>query len=292
MDLELQRRMQQLFQMSKDGLFGDAARQNAEAFEQTRGTNMDVLVTIANDFDNDRSRKSAEELANLTDLFCQLFIIVYREVKKADQAVADGFLNAFHRDYPGTTGTAVYPQCEALLQAAFGLKMSARDPLQLWQHSLRVFETYNEFINALLGFYIVAWRTVLGKRINVNVFHNTYGSKLHEFSELTNGNDGIFYLFFRLAHVPIRNAIAHGNIWLDRDTNKVRYAEAKGAPTTEEMDCAEFMLRGTIGSHLPLAYMAAAAVVGVMEAGTVKDIAKLPPRLVTAYRFKPKTPLR
>ena len=103
-------------------------------------------------------------------------------------------------------------------------------------------------------------------------------------SNLTGGEDRAFYIFSRLARPRIRNAIAHESIWLDSEAVKVCFIEGRGNNKIEsEMDFTEFVALAGIGSHFPHAYLAAIAVIAVMEDGT--DFAKslLPIQLAQVF---------
>jgi hypothetical protein len=292
MDLGLPRRIQQLHQMSKDGVFGEVVQRDAHAYDHSQHTTMSIFLDVVRDFYSNEARLSQQQLAELTDLFCQLFIVVYREAKRADPAVADALLHAFLKDYPGAPDTCIYPQWDALLQACHGFKASltTSNRLLLWQHSLRLTQAYNEFLNVLLGYYLVAWRTALGKTVSTNVLYNSYGAKVNEFSSLTNGSDGPFYLLFRIAKPHLRNAIAHEQIWLDSESNTIRYADGKDALTQYEMPLTEFVVLNGVGSNLALAYIAAVAAVAVLEVGSASDVAQLPAHLVKLFHFQVQQP--
>lgn len=287
MDPELQRRIRQLHQMAKDGDFGAVAQQDAAVPEQADRAPMAVLLDVVDDFERSAARRSEEELARATELFCQLSIVVYREAKRADPAVAESLLHAFIRDYPGAPDTCLYPQWEALATAAHGFKAALRasDRVLMWQQTLRLTQASNEFLNALLGYYLIAWRAGLGKKASSAALHNAYGVKVHEFSELTGGDDGPFSLLFRLANPRLRNAIAHEHIWLDGESDTVRYTDGRGQRTPYEMSLVELVGLAAVESHLPMAYLAGVAAVAVNEAGSAEDIAKLPHRLVNLFRF-------
>jgi hypothetical protein len=287
MDPQLQRRLQQLHQMAKDGDFGEAVRRETDAVDQANHAPMAVLLSVVSDFYSHEARRSDEDIARLTDLFCQLFMVVYREAKRRDPMVANGLLHAFLRDYPGAPGTCIYPQWETLLQAAHGFRaaQTASNRVLMIEQTFRLAQAYNEFLNVLLGYYLIAWRTGLGKSVSLKALHNPYGAKVKEFSDLTGGDDGPFYLLFRLAKPQLRNAIAHGTIWLDSETDTVRYVDGKDQLTPYELPLVEVVALTGVASHLPMAYLAAVAAVAVNETGIIGDIAKLPPHLVSLFRF-------
>jgi len=119
--------------------------------------------------------------------------------------------------------------------------------------------------------------------VNIQVFNATYANKISQFSSLTGGEDGPFYLFCRFARPRIRNAIAHETIWLDSDAAKVRFVEGRNPKFESEMELVEFTALASTGSHLAHAYLAAISVITIMEEGT--DFAKnlMPPELVRVF---------
>jgi hypothetical protein len=172
-----------------------------------------------------------------------------------------------------------------LAQASLAFREVAhsRNRLLVWQQACKQFQAYNEFLSGLLAYLIILWRTSLGKTMNTAVFDTAFGNRVDQFSSLTGGEHGPFYLFCRLARPRIRNAIAHETCWLDSDAAKVRYTEGRAPRTEHEMDLVEFMGLASAGSHLAHAYLAAIGVIAVMESGN--DLAKssLPSQLIRVY---------
>jgi hypothetical protein len=120
----------------------------------------------------------------------------------------------------------------------------------------------------------------MGEPFTANTLSNPYGSKLNELAELTGGDDSPFGLILKLAQPDIRNAIAHGSIWVVPDEGKVRYTE-KGQ--THELDLADFLLYGIVGSHLAKFYLVAVCALVVLEVGTAAEKAQIPDRLSRVY---------
>jgi hypothetical protein len=121
------------------------------------------------------------------------------------------------------------------------------------------------------------------------VFSQTYGNKIDQFSKLTGGNDGAFYLFLRLAQKELRNAVAHETIWLDLETGKFRYLDGREQKEWYEMEFKEAIVLGTIASHLPHTYITALASIAILEYGDKTDKAKLPRHLVKLFSHTPRT---
>lgn len=129
-------------------------------------------------------------------------------------------------------------------------------------------QSINEFINALLGFLIIGWRCANGKKYSINIFNNNYGSKLDEFKELTNGNDGIFYFIFRLGSNHLRNALAHDDIYFDQENMVVKYNDREKSFTMNTVDYMAILL---MGATLPKAYQAALNTIYVINKGSQND---------------------
>jgi hypothetical protein len=106
---------------------------------------------------------------------------------------------------------------------------------------------------------------------------------MNELATLSNGEDGIFYAFIRLSQYPLRNAIAHGDIWLNSDESKVEYMNAG---ESFEMGLEEFVLHSFAGSWLGRAYMGAIAAILVFETGNVLEIMQLPHHLSSVFYAK------
>ena len=287
MDPELQRRMQQLRQLAQAGAFGEQARVDTAAYDRAGAAPMGVFLVLVHDFYGDEARRSAPVIEEFTDLFWLQFILVYRAAKRAAPAVADGLIHAIVRDYPGAPDTCIYPQLEALVTAAHAFKaaLATSNRVLVWEQTLRLAEAYNEFLNVLLGYYLIAWRTGLGKRASVKTLYNRYAMKVNEFRDLTSGPGVSFSGLLRLAQPQLRNAIAHGNVWLDSATDTIRYTDGKDQRVPYQMPLGELMLLNTVASHLPMTYLASVGAIVVSEAGTVRDVEQLPRQLVDLLRF-------
>jgi hypothetical protein len=230
---------------------------------------LDIAVAVSD------HEKTAESL---------LIIVLYREAKKKDTEVAQAIVNSFIEDFPNTENTCVFPQWESLAKASLAFKAAKNaEPVVVWQQSTRLFQAYNEFLSAFLGFFIIGWRCALSKDFSTNVLHNSYGSKLNEFDQLTGGEYGPFYLILRLAKPNLRNAIAHENVWFDRDSNIVRFTHGRRRETTEEMPLVEFMGLAALGSLIAQYYLAAITAIVILEDGKKSDIEQLPAHLIRVF---------
>lgn len=288
MKSELKKRLAQLQTESEKGIFGLEAQANSLEYLSLGQQNMDVFLKLINDFYNTPHKTEEDRgMAHIADMFCQLVIVVYREAKKQDEKVAMSFANAFIEDFPNAEGSCLYPQWEGLAKASFAFKSTPKtnNPLLVWQQSLKLVQAYNEFLNALLGYFLVGWRCALGKKYSEKTFSNAYGAKLNEFNQLTDGTDGAFALIFNIANYPLRNAIAHEDIWFDSESNVVRYSAGKNPKKEYQISLVDLLGYGAVGSHLGKAYIAAIATIIVLEDGLVKDKVQIPSHLMGVFNY-------
>jgi hypothetical protein len=152
----------------------------------------------------------------------------------------------------------------------------SQNKLLIWQQSIKLFQSYNEYINGLFGYLIILWRIYLNKTVNPNVLNTSYGNKVNQLSELTGGDDGPFYIYLRMAKPDIRNAIAHESIWLDSDNAIVHYTHGNQNRVESQIDLVEFMGLATFGSHIAQPYLAAISVIIIMEYGSALAKSLLP----------------
>jgi len=269
--------------MSIEGKLGEDIQTLSQEYNKIP-SGIPIFLKIIEDFY--KKDRGSQELSTLLDLFSQLFILVYRESKKQDPEVSNSILYSFINDFSGTDGSCIYPQWETMINASLAFKRVVHSNyILVWEQAKNLVQAYNEFLNGLLGFFIVGWRCAKCKNYNINVFNNNYGSKLNEFSQLTGGEDGAFYLIFRIAKPKLRNAIAHGSIWLDADSSKVKFTDNTNSSDTHELNLEEFISFAGIGSHLGHAYLAAIASIVVIEEGTDSDISRVPTHIVRLFRF-------
>ena len=279
------RLLKQFADMAADGQFGNSIKKAQKEYDQLPA-GIAILLKFVLDFWEEIFNKN-DELAQIRNLTCQLLIIAYREAKKRDAEIAQSLVNSFTTDYPDVPESTLLPRWCSLAQASLAMREVAqsKNRLMVWQQACKQFQAYNEFLNGLLAYLIILWRTKEGRPVRANVFDTPYANKLDQFSSLTGGEDGAFYLFCRLARPKIRNAIAHETIWLDADENKVRYEEGRHPRTEHEMDLIEFMGLAAAGSHLAQSYLAAIAVIAIMEEEYELGKKVLPPQLVKVFEF-------
>jgi len=277
------RLLQQIAKLASEGKFGEAAHSASQEYSQIP-IGIPTMLKYISDF-YEKNNSTNQEIARTKDYFCQMLIMLYRETKKLNPSLSTAFISSFIEDFPNVDGSLLLPRWSSLAQASLAFKKVAtsEDSLLIWQQASRLFQAYNEFLNGLLGFLIVAWRCVKDKEINPNVFNSSYAVKARQFSELTDGENGVFYLFHRIIKPKMRNAIAHETAWLDMDAGKVRYTEGSQQRIEYEMDLIEFLSLTTLGSQVGSAYIAAIAAVIVLEEGNEKEKPFLPHHLIKLF---------
>lgn len=241
----------------------------SQAVYNTLLSDESILIKTIIDFVEETAKHSSE-IAYFRNLICQLFIVAYRESKRKDHLVSEAFFNSFTKDYPGVAESCLLPRLVSLINSSLAMKevTHTENSLLIWQQALKQFQAASEFLNGLFPYLIIMWRTANKKSYNTSVFNKPFGQLVNQFSDLTGGEDGAFYLFIRISRPKIRNAIAHETIWLDSENAKVRYIDGKDNKQEYEIDLIEFIAIASISSHLAHTYLAALAVIGIMEFGS------------------------
>lgn len=228
-----------------------------------------ILIKTIIDF-VEETVKHSSEIAIFRNLICQLFIVSYREARRKDHLVAEAFFNSFTKDYPGVAESCLLPRLVSLVNSSLAMRevTYTKNRLLIWQQVVKQFQAASEFLNGLFPYLIIMWCTANNKSYKTSVFNQPFGQLVNQFSNLTGGEDGPFYLFIRISRPKIRNAIAHETIWLDSENGKVRYVDGRDNKQEYEIDFIEFIAIASISSHLASTYLAALAVIGIMEFGS------------------------
>jgi len=281
-----QRLIQQFSQLASEGMFSQSIKASQQQYDQLKPLGgVNVLVQVAREF-QEVTEHHVQEIGEIRSLICKLLIVIYREAKRQDPSIALTFVHSFIQDYPSIPKSSLLPRWVSLTQSSLATREISHSQNQLltWQIYKQQFQSYNEFLNGLLSYLIILWRTSLSKRVNLNVFDSNYANKVDDFNALTGGENGAFYIFSRLARPRIRNAIAHESIWLDSEAGKVCFIEGRGNNKVEsEIDFTEFVALAGIGSHFSHAYIAAISVIAVMEDGSDSAKSLLPLQLIQVF---------
>jgi hypothetical protein len=276
--------------MARGGMFRQSVAESQKQYDQI-AEGIPTLIHVVREF-HEATESHAQDIREIRSMICQLLIVAYREAKKKNPEIALTFARSLVDDYPGLPESCLLPRWHSLAQASLVMREASysQNPLLVWQQMCKNFQAYNEFLNGLLSYLIVLLRTSLEKPINPGIFDANYANKVSDFNALTGGEDGAFYILSRIAQPRIRNAIAHENIWLDSEANVVRFTEGRGPDKVEsEMSLDDFGVLSMIGSHLSHTYVAALAVIAVMEDGTELAHSLLPPYLANVFDYEPTT---
>ena len=264
--------LRQFSRIADDGILGEEI--SASRFEyKNLPPGIPVMLKVSTDF-FEKSASLEQELCQMRHLMCQLLIVAYREASRKNPETAEHFLNCFIQDYPGVNESCLLPRWMSLANACLALRetSNSKNRLLVWQQLIKQVQAYNEFLNGLFGYLIILWRTHLSKPVNPNVLNTSYGNKKNQLSELTGGDNGAFYLFLRIAQPDIRNAIAHESIWFNQETADVHYSHGNQNKIESKIPYIELLAYSNAGSHISHSFLAALAVIAVMEFGS--DLAK------------------
>tara|TARA_R110002072_G_C7832112_1_gene524261 strand:- start:125 stop:991 length:867 start_codon:yes stop_codon:yes gene_type:complete len=276
--------MAQFSDMAEQGSFGDAVKQSkAEYAELPDGMATSIKTFL--DFYGGLSTGDLET-AQMRDTICKSIISTFRDANRKDPDIAAHFVNGFIQDYPGVSESCMTPRWASLASACLAFReiCQTTNKILIWQQAIKLFQSYNEFLNGLFGYLIILCRVSLDKTVNPNVLNTAYGNKIHQLEELSGAETGPLYLLLRIAKPDIRNACAHETIWLDSEQNMVRYTYGNQNKVEAEIDLAEFMVLTSTGTHLAQPYLAAIAFLVVMDAGTTLAHSFMPKDYVQLYR--------
>lgn len=275
--------MAQFSDMAEQGSFGDSVTQRKAEYDDLPD-GMAISIKTFLDF-YDGLKTGDAETAQMRNTACKSIVSTFRDANRKDPETAAHFVNGFIEDYPGVSESCLTPRWTSLATAclAFREVCQTTNKILIWQQALKLFQSYNEFLNGLFGYLLILCRVSQDKTVNPNVLNTTYGNKVQQLAAISGGDDGPLYLLLRLAKPNIRNACAHETIWLDSEQNMVRYSYGNQNKVEAEIDLTEFMLLNNAGTHLAQPYLAAIAFLVVMDAGTSLAHSFMPKDYVELY---------
>ena len=274
-------------ELAAEGQFGESVRHAQDEYASLP-PGIAVFLKCVDDYCK-QNEGIDQETRSFRDTICKLLIVAYREGVRVDGESSGPFVSSLISDYPGAPESALLTRWCAMVQAclAFRELSISKNRTLIWQQMERTFTAYNEFLDGLLGYLIILQRCATGKQVNPRVFECAYGDKVQQLNQLTGGDAGAFYIFNRIARPAIRNAAAHGRLWLDPKRNNIRYVDGK--PRKERsIPLAEFAGLVHLGSHLAMPYLAAIGTLVVVEFGTDQAKSLLPKELVELWAFRPR----
>ena len=280
MKTEIKERLLQFHTLGKSGALGDNIKDAYFEYEQVQNGIPTLIKGIDEFYGTNIGHENS--LFMMEDLFCQYFILIYKETKKRNKEVAGALIDSFIDDFPDTNNTCIYPSYEELMKISNIFKRYSRtdDEILLWEQSKSVIQAFNELLDKLLEYFIICWRCAQDKKYSTKIFKNTYGSKFNEFKELTNGEDGVFYLLFRIGDPHLRNAITHKSIWFDKENYVVNYTDRE---KSFSIDFVDFMVFAYFACNFPQVLIISFAMLGVLINGSRDEIKKLPSHIIKLF---------
>jgi len=222
----------------------------------------------------------------------QAMVIAYREARKKDPEMAAWLLRSYLEDHPDAPGSRVFEKCDGLIEAAQVLKgvTGSSDRRALFLATKEVQRAAGEFIPLLMAWLAVLWQVQLGDVPDLKLVkaQTPAGTRVKRFVEITNGEDGVFFMLVRVVNIPLRNAIAHSTVTLDDENAQVIFSRIEnGARVYEQIDLFQYMVEIYIHTRLPSIYLAALSTILVMETGRADEKLALPAVLQQAFTGVP-----
>ncbi len=278
--------LEQFLKMAKRGKFGNTIKEKSDEIQEIE-SGIELLLWNVAEYYKKLNETDDENVKQARSIIYQVIIVAYREANRNNDEVSTALVNSFISDYPNAENTCLCPKWHSLASASLVFR-EVRDlnALVCWESSKQLFLAYNEFINGLLGFLLLCWRAGQGRELNTDVLTQNYAQKLTQFKDVSGGEDGIFYIIFRIANPRIRNACAHGDIWLDFDNGIVHYIDLV-ENQEKQIKIEEFLIWNFMGSIIADSYLSALATIAILEEGTEKQKASIPKKTRDLFNFVP-----
>jgi len=278
--------LKQFLEIAKGGKFGGKIKEKSEEIDKIE-SGIELLLWHVANFYKEMDETDDENIKKAQSIIYQIIIVAYREANRNNPEVATALVNSFTSDYPNVPNTCLLPKWHSLASASLAFKeVHDLNPLVSWEANKQLFQAYNEFLNGLLGYLLLCWRTGQGRDINTDVLTQNYAQTLTQFKDISAGEDGIFYIIFRIAKPRIRNACAHGDIWLDADKGVVRYNDHI-EEEEKEVSIEEFLIWNLMGSIISNSYLSALATIAILEEGNEGLKKLIPKRIIELFNFVP-----
>jgi hypothetical protein len=273
-----------MIQFREKGLRGDSGENVKKAYEKFSSikpgvpTNLMIVVEAYKLGD----KRNHDELFQLADQFTQYIIGIYRDTARVNNTIANSIPRSLIYNYPDTNNSIIYSKLESWFDTAdfYYNSLWESDENIKWHNSLRLLQSFDEFLNVLLGYFIICWKCTLGLPYNKKTFKTKYGMKYNDFEKLLGENKDNFYLIYLLGNYHLRNAIAHEEIWKDDKANLIRYKD-----NDKDFTMPINMYWGKVGiiSYLPPSFLVAIATIDVFRHGTMDDVKQLPIHLINLF---------
>lgn len=285
MNASTEARMNHFKKMIYEGRFGNDLQSHQKDFSKL--TTGDALKDVVWQLYQETS-EHYDIILRFRQTIAGLIIVTYRDLSRIDPTIAYLFLNAWIEDHPDHPGTALYSRWEDAIMAHSGWSNTSTDQTAALKFSLALCQSYNEFLDGLFGWLLIAWRAIKGKKVNAAVLTSPFGVKYNEFETLVEGKNGAFFNFFALANPPLRNAITHKTAWYDTATSQLRYSDGKGDKHRDyTLPIEELLANNILGGQIAYAFLSGVAFLTLMANPLGVPESDLPDIFVKAYHFVP-----
>lgn len=268
----------------------DRTRGRFEAIERALGTMGKKPVTngeqrrmlIANVKNGLYQEEDLEESNYFRINLTQSLLVFYREVKKKNPEVASWMLKSYHEDHPSAEGSKLIHKFFSSIEASITVKQALKSAGGNREIAfLTTKESYRAgmgFLSSFMGWLYPMYQVWKDQTPDWKSLKWPDAKKADEFERISEGKDGLFYMLQPLVNKHLRNAIAHGDVHLDSENDKILYSNLiEGKIVHNEMSLEEFAAYGLyVFSMLPSIYIGALSAIFIYEHGQIEDKLKLP----------------
>lgn len=276
----MQNRIMQLMEDTKSGFYGEKAKEEYVKLRNSQNVRLYYTDFIGNLYSPPENNI---ELYQIGQTICENILILYRDAKKKDDAVAKALAESLFSNFPTTKETNLFTPFTSLLRAATAFQDDEKKQYNVtYTLSKDLFTTYNEFLNALLGYINIAAKAALGLKVNINSLTMVYQKKIEEFEQLN--LHYIMPIFSNLAERELRNAFSHNRFWHNKETDMIEYEVlSKSLSIQKSMPLIEFVGKSVAGSYLALGYITAMAVIQLLDIADVSYLNVLPTNIKSIF---------
>lgn len=267
MDETHKRILNELDALARDGHLGAAAQQMRSRMRSLApgATSIDVTVAV---FLKQNESLDPETRAFRTSMAKEL-LDLYADSEDARTGSGANFLQSYLIDHPASAQSALLPRWNSLARACHALHTAGPlgNPNLLWEQFRGVFVAYNEFLDGLFPFALEMLRTVAGDQGQADDFSSSYAGRCEAISQLTSRAKRPASVLVAIARPAVRNAAAHGRLWLDAAAGTVKFADGGKRKAQGSMSLVEFAALVHLGSHVGPTYLAAIGAANLARVG-------------------------
>lgn len=208
---------------------------------------------------------------------CENILCIYRDTKKKDEKIANSLAESLVVDFPNTQNTNLLLRFSNLIQASktFKAAVTTKNYDIIYSATKSCNLNSQEFLNGLLGYINICSKVALGRKFKAQSLTSSFNAKLEEYKAMQ--LHYIMPIFSNLADVEIRNAIAHGKHWHDRESNTLMYEGGrKVSGDIKSVSIDELFGKSIAGIQLAFGYLAAIATIQFLNTSIPEEFNLLP----------------